>query len=59
LAESIPKATLRDYKAKKDWLENELRRVRKLAVGHETTELKKQLERAEQYDGTILGTRKL
>ena len=50
LAGSIPKATLREYKAKKDWLENELRRVRNLADGHETPELKQQLERVEQYN---------
>ncbi len=49
LAGSIPKATLREYKAKKDWLENELRRVRNLADGHETHELKEQLERVEKY----------
>jgi REP element-mobilizing transposase RayT len=49
LAGSIPKVTLREYKAKKDWLENELRRVRKLADGHETPKLKKQLEVVEQY----------
>lgn len=49
LAGSIPKATLREYKAKKDWLENELRRVRKLADGYDTHELKKQFERVEQY----------
>ncbi len=49
LAGSIPQATLREYRAKKEWIENELKRVRKLAKGNATPELQEWLERVEQF----------
>jgi hypothetical protein len=39
LADSIPKVTIRAYKAKKEWLENELGRVKKMAEDAETPQL--------------------
>ena len=50
LAGSIPKATVRDYKAKKDWFANELKRARNMAQRTETPELKEWLERIENFD---------
>jgi hypothetical protein len=50
LAGSVPKSIVRDYKAKKDWLENELRRARNVVHRDETPELKKWLERIEKFN---------
>lgn len=50
LAGSVPKSIVRDYKAKKDWLENELRRARNIVHRDETPELKKWLERIEKFN---------
>jgi len=50
LAGSIPKATVREYKAKKEWLENELNRTRKIAQGSGMPGRKQQLERFEKFN---------
>ena len=50
LAGSIPKATVRDYKAKRDWFANELKRARNIAQRTETPELQGWLERLEKFD---------
>ena len=49
LADSIPKATVREYKAKKEWLENEVGRVNKMAQDSETPQLRQVLERVEKF----------
>ncbi len=49
LAGSIPKATVREYKAKKEWLENELKFVRKAAQGSDEPALTHWLERVEDF----------
>lgn len=49
LAGSIPQAVVRVYKAKKEWLENELKRARKTAMGSQTPELKEWLHRVEEF----------
>lgn len=49
LAGSIPQATVREYRAKKEWFENELTQVRKRARSSNATELKEWLERAEGF----------
>ena len=50
LAGSIPQAVLRAYKAKKEWLENEMkRRTRKSAMGSQTAELNECLHRLEEF----------
>ncbi len=50
LAGSIPGATLRAYKAKKDWLENLLTHVRKITQGADATELNQWLDRVEKFN---------
>jgi putative transposase len=49
LAGSIPKATMREYKARKEWLENEMRRALRVVQDDEAPELKKWLERIEKF----------
>ena len=50
LAGSIPRATVRAYRAKKDWLENQLARVKKIAQGGDAAELNQWLDRAEKFN---------
>ncbi len=50
LAGSIPKSTVREYKAKRDWLANELKRVEKLAEGGERVGLEQLLEQIEKFN---------
>lgn len=50
LAGSIPKSTVRQYKAKKEWLEKELERARVVERETETLEVKKWLERIEAFN---------
>jgi putative transposase len=50
LAGSVPKATVRAYKAKKEWLENEVKRARRVAPGECAPELSKWLERVEKFN---------
>ena len=50
LAGSIPKETVREYKAKREWLEDELKRVRKTAQGSDEPALKHWLERVENFN---------
>jgi len=49
LAGSIPKAVVRVYKAKKEWLENEMKRARKAAMENKTAELNDLLHRVEDF----------
>lgn len=49
LVDSIPQAVIRRYKAKKEWLENELKRARKVPVGSQDPELKERLDRIEEF----------
>ncbi len=49
LAGSIPVATVREYKAKKEWLKSELKSVRKATQGNDDPALKHWLERAENF----------
>jgi REP element-mobilizing transposase RayT len=49
LAGSIPKATLRSYKAKKDWLEERLQQARKAAQSDDAPEAQEWLERVEEF----------
>jgi putative transposase len=48
LAGSVPQSTVREYKAKKEWLENQVRRARKTASA-DAPELNRWLERLEQF----------
>ncbi len=50
LAGSIPKATVREYKARKEWLDNEMKRVRKTTQGSDEPALKHWLERIENFN---------
>lgn len=50
LAGSVPKSTVREYKARKEWLENELERARMAERDEEPSELKKWLERLERFN---------
>jgi REP element-mobilizing transposase RayT len=50
LAGSIPKSAVREYKAKKDWLENQLRRVRGITEAGPTPELTQWLARIESLN---------
>lgn len=50
LAGSVPKSTVRDYRVRREWLDNELTRARRLVHGDETPELKKWLERIEKFN---------
>ena len=47
---SIPKSAVREYRAKKDWLENQLRRVRGITEAGPTAELTQWLERIESLN---------
>ena len=49
LAGSIPQSVVRAYKAKKEWLEKELKRLRKAARGSQTPETDDCVQRAEQF----------
>jgi putative transposase len=49
LAGSIPKSTVRLYKARKEWLDDQVARARKAAVGTEHAELKHWLESVESF----------
>ena len=50
LAGSVPKATVKYYKAKKEWLDNELKRARKMSQGSVAAELKHCLDRVEKFN---------
>jgi putative transposase len=50
LADSVPKSTVREYKAKKEWLENELKHARSAEHEEEAPELKKRVERIEKFN---------
>ena len=50
LAGSVPKSTVCDYKARKEWLENELRRAQRVVQDDGAPELKKWLERIEKFN---------
>ena len=50
LAGSIPKSVVRDYRARKAWLETELRRVRSEAACDDSPELISWLERVEVFN---------
>jgi REP-associated tyrosine transposase len=49
LAGSIPQSVVRAYKAKKEWLEKELKRLRKTARGSQNPETDDCVQRAEQF----------
>lgn len=49
LAGSIPKATVREYKAKREWLENQIKQVLKSTNGNDAPESKRWLERIEKF----------
>lgn len=49
LAGSIPKAVVRQYKAKKDWLKNEIDRVEKLALTDDSSEVKALEQRVQEF----------
>src|SRR2546426_5798722 len=49
LAGSVPKSTVREYKARKEWLENELKRALRAVSDDEAPELQKWLERIEEF----------
>ena len=46
---SIPKSTVREYKAKKDWLDQQLRRAQEVSLDDETPEVSAWLERLEKF----------
>ena len=50
LAGSIPKSTVREYKARKEWLENQVQRARSAAQSDGGPELNKWLERVETFN---------
>lgn len=50
LAGSIPKATVREYKARKEWLENELKRIREITISNDSPELHAWVERVEKFN---------
>jgi len=50
LAGSIPKSAVREYKAKKDWLENQVRRVRGITEAGSTPELAQWLAKIESLN---------
>jgi len=50
LVGSVPKSTVREYKAKKVWLENELKRARGQARDNKAPELEKWIERIETFN---------
>jgi len=49
LAGSIPQSTIRVYNAQKDWIENELIRLRKEARGTQAAETQEHIKRIEQF----------
>ena len=49
LADSIPKAVVRQYKAKKEWLTNEIERVRKLALADDSLDVKTLEQRVQEF----------
>lgn len=49
LAGSIPKSTIREYRAKKDWFENELKRIAREELGNSSTALEKQKEQILEF----------
>ena len=50
LAGSIPKSVVREYKARKEWLESQLRRVKAMAEVERTPELEKWLARIDRHN---------
>jgi REP element-mobilizing transposase RayT len=50
LAGSVPKSVVSDYRARRLWLENELKRARSAAEGNEALELTKWVERIEDFN---------
>lgn len=50
LAVSIPRAVIREYNAKKEWLQNELKRLRQTQTNNEPPELQKHLEQVETFN---------
>ena len=50
LAGSIPKPIVRQYKAKKDWLTNEVSRVRRITLASDSPEMIAWLERVEAFN---------
>ena len=50
LTGSVPKSTVREYKARKKWLENESKRALRARQSDEATELKKWVERVELFN---------
>jgi putative transposase len=49
LAGSVPKSTVREYKARKVWLESQVKRARRLAHNNKAPELTKWIERIETF----------
>jgi putative transposase len=49
LVGSIPKATVREYKARKEWLENELKRAKGITRSNDSPELHAWIERIETF----------
>ena len=49
LAGSIPQGVVRAYKAKRDWLENELTRARKQAIAGQSSEQTEGLRRVAEF----------
>lgn len=50
LAGSVPQSTVREYKAKKDWLCDQLRRAQEMAFNDEAPEVSLWLERVEKFN---------
>jgi putative transposase len=50
LAGSVPQSTVRDYKTRKAWLDNELNRARRVAHEDDAPELKKWVKRIETFN---------
>lgn len=49
LADSIPKAVVRQYKAQKEWLTNDIDRVRKLALADDSLDVKTLEQRVQKF----------
>ena len=49
LVGSVPKSTVREYKARKVWLESQMKRARGLARDNKAAELAKWIERIEAF----------
>ena len=58
LAESIPKSTVRYYKAKRDWLKDQLRRVERISAEAQSAEHPSWLTQLEQLNSKIMHTLK-